>query len=387
MKCQKQLFSLPEDEIYLNCARKAPQSKRIEEIGLAAIRKQANPNAITGSDFFGPVTELKREFSKLIHCTELDRIAIIPSVSYGLATVAKNLELRAGDKVIVVSEQFPSNIYPWMTEIKAAGATMEIIEPPTTENRGANWNKAILESIDDQTRMIALGQVHWADGTLFDLAAIRKKTLQHNALMVIDGTQSVGALPFSVSELQPDALIVAGYKWLLGPYSLGCAYYGPSFDGGSPIEENWINRKDSDDFSQLIHYQAEYRPQAGRYSVGEQSNFILVPLLLEALKQLNEWGVSNIQNYCKQITTSAIDNWREMGLEIEVAEHRGAHLFGVRLSERFELEELQQQLKANKISVSLRGSAIRVAPNVYNYEEELQALGLCFEKARRNRLI
>lgn len=387
MECQKQLFSLPEDEIYLNCARKAPQSKRIEEIALAAIRKQANPNAITGKDFFGPVTELKREFSKLIHCTEPDRIAIIPSVSYGLATVAKNLELRAGDKILVVSEQFPSNIYPWMTEIKAAGATMEIIEPPTTHNRGANWNEAILESIDDQTRMIALGQVHWADGTLFDLAAIRKKTLQHNALMVIDGTQSVGALPFSVSELQPDALIVAGYKWLLGPYSLGCAYYGPVFDGGRPIEENWINRKDSDDFSQLIHYQAEYRPMAGRYSVGEQSNFILVPLLLEALKQLNEWGVSNIQNYCEQITTSAIKNWMEMGLDIEGAKHRGAHLFGVRLSEKFELKELQKQLKTNKISVSIRGNAIRVAPNVYNYEEELQALGQCFEKARRNILI
>lgn len=383
MECQRLQFSLPDDEIYLNCARKAPQSKRLEEIGLAAIRKQSQPNSIMRSEFFQPVDTIKKEFAKLVSVDDPDRIAIIPSVSYGLANVANNLQLATGDKVLVVAEQFPSNIYPWLRVIEEAGAKLEVIEPPSQKNRGANWNELILESIDDQTKMVAIGNVHWADGTLFNLAAIRKKTLQHQALLVIDGTQSVGALPFSVAELQPDALIVAGYKWLMGPYSIGVAYYGPAFDNGRPVEENWINRKDSDDFAQLINYKIEYRPKAARYSMGEQSNFILCPLLLGALQQLNEWNPSHIQDYCKKITASAIESWTELGLDIESENHRAHHLFGIRLTDDFDSVRLKELLEQHRIAVSFRGTAIRVSPNVYNYVEEVATLGHCFEKARR----
>ena len=65
----------------------------------------------------------------------------------------------------------------------------------------------------------------------------------------------VGALPFDVREIQPDALVCAGYKWLLGPYSIGVAYFGPRYDGGEPIEENWIARRGSEDFQRLVDYQ------------------------------------------------------------------------------------------------------------------------------------
>jgi len=383
MECQRQMFSLPDDEIYLNCARKAPQSKRLEEIGLAAIRKQSQPNAILRSEFFEPVAEIKREFAKLVDIQDPERIAIIPSVSYGLANVANNLNLTTGDKILVVAEQFPSNIYPWLRVIEEAGAKLEVIEPPSLKDRGANWNERILESIDDQTTMVAIGHVHWADGTLFDLAAIRKKTSEHEALLVIDGTQSVGALPFSVTELQPDALIAAGYKWLMGPYSIGVAYYGPAFDKGRPVEENWINRKNSDDFAQLIHYQQEYRPKAARYSMGEQSNFILCPILLGALQQLNNWQPANIQAYCKKITKSAIENWTELGLDIESENYRGHHLFGIRLTDTFDSNRLKNLLQQHKIAVSFRGTAIRISPHVYNFVEEVATLGHCFEQARK----
>ena len=87
-------------------------------------------------------------------------------------------------------------------------------------------------------------------------------------------------------------------KWLMGPYGIGVAYYGAAFNNGLPIEQNWINRKGSEDFARLVNYKKEYQPGAMRYSVGEQSNFILVPMLLKSLMQLNAWGVSNTQSYC-----------------------------------------------------------------------------------------
>ena len=71
-------------------------------------------------------------------------------------------------------------------------------------------------------RVVAIGHVHWSDGTLFDLKKIRERLDEVGGLLIIDGTQSVGALPFSVKEFKPDALICGGYKWLLGPYSTWC---------------------------------------------------------------------------------------------------------------------------------------------------------------------
>ena len=133
----------------------------------------------------------------------------------------------------------------------------------------------------------------------FNLEQIRKRTRDVGALLIIDGTQSVGVLPFDVKKIQPDALVCAGYKWLLGPYSIGLAYYGEYFDDGKPIEESWLNRMDSEDFSALVNYQASYQSGALRYDVGEHSNFVLVPMLIKSIKQLNQWGVANAQEYIK----------------------------------------------------------------------------------------
>jgi selenocysteine lyase/cysteine desulfurase len=106
--------------------------------------------------------------------------------------------------------------------------------------RGSVWNEKILSAIDNNTRAVALGNVHWADGTLFQLEEIRKRTRDVGALLIVDGTQSVGVMPFDVKKIQPDALVCAGYKWLLGPYSIGLAYYSEYFDEGTPIEESWL---------------------------------------------------------------------------------------------------------------------------------------------------
>jgi selenocysteine lyase/cysteine desulfurase len=285
------------------------------------------------------------------------------------------LKINASDNIIVATEQFPSNYYPWHKLSIEKGFQVKAIAPPLVlEGRGRNWNERILNSIDAKTKLVALGHVHWADGTLFHLQEIRKRTREVGALLVIDGTQSVGALPFDASIIQPDALICGGYKWLMGPYSLGLAYYGEYFDNGNPLEENWINRLNSENFAGLVNYQNEYQPGALRYEVGEHSNFILVPMLLAALKQLNLWKPKNIQEYCAKISSKAISQLRENDFWIEDEKNRGQHLFGIRLPERIDKEKLKLRLQKNKISVSFRGDAIRVSPNVYNTEAEMLKL-------------
>lgn len=381
---QKSLFQLPEDVHYLNCAYLSPQLRSVEAAGMLAIASKNLPFHVQTTDFFEPAKKLRANFAQLIQTHEPERIAIIPSASYGIANVANNVHLKPGENIIMVEDQFPSNVYSWQRLVETSGAELRIIKAPASSHRSEAWNEAILQAIDDQTRLVAMANIHWADGTLFDLMAIRQRTREVGALLVLDGTQSVGALPIDVSVLQPDALICAGYKWLLGPYSLGLAYYGPTFDEGIPIEENWINRLHSYDFKNLVNYQPAYEPGAARYSVGEQSNFVLVPMLNAALEQLLDWGIENIQTYTKNLSEKPLETLQELGCKVEPLAHRCGHLFGIRIQEaHFDFQKLHESLAAQKVYVSLRGSAIRVSPHVYNDAADFEQLIHCFKQARK----
>ncbi|HMQ90665.1 MAG TPA: aminotransferase class V-fold PLP-dependent enzyme [Flavilitoribacter sp.] len=376
LSCQKHLFSIDPGVSYLNCAYMSPQLNAVEQLGIEMMKRKSRPWTIQVEDFFEPCRLLKDQFAKLVHIDDPGRVALIPSASYGLANVARNIRLKPGQKIVVAGDQFPSNYYPWQRIAREAGARIEIVPPPQSGSLTDAWNAELLKAVDEEVALVAMANVHWANGIRFDLEAIREKTAQCGALLIIDGTQSVGALPFDVDKIRPDALIVAGYKWLLGPYSLGLGYYGPAFDQGIPIEENWINRKNSEDFRRLVDYQDEYQPKAGRYSIGEQSNFVLLPMLTAAIGQLLEWGVDQIQGYCTGISAPFADDCRSMGIEVEPEGLRCGHLFGLRFDpEKLNPDTLKAELAGQQIHVSFRGDSIRVAPHVYNTPEDLSRLG------------
>lgn len=375
MDCQKHLFSLPDDHHYLNCSYLSPLLKRVEKAGVEGIKSKRNPWNTTPDDFFRDSNKLRSLFAELVNAARPNDIAIMPAVSYGLAVMAKNIDPKKGSKIIIAGEQFPSNVYAWKQYCKQHKCELEVVDPPAEfNNRGKGWNQRILETIDSETLLVALGNVHWTDGTLFDLKEIGKQVRHNNAYFVIDGTQSVGALPFDVQEVQPDALICAGYKWLMGPYSMTLGYFSPRIQEGIPLEEGWIVRKNSEDFSGLIDYEDDYQPGAQRFDVGERSNFILVPMMIEALKQILEWKPSNIQSYCKTLTSELVQNLPEYGYQIEHSDWRRNHMFGIRLPQNIPIKTLQQKFNERNIHVSVRGSAVRISPNVYNDETDVAVL-------------
>ncbi|MFD2563860.1 aminotransferase class V-fold PLP-dependent enzyme [Aquimarina rubra] len=381
MQNKKHLFDLSEGITYLNGAYMSPQLKSVTKIGLQSVQRKARPNEVLPEDFFNQKEILKQRFATLIDAPDYKNVAIIPSVSYGIANAANNVPIKKGDEIILVDEQFPSNVYIWQEVAKKNNAIIKIVYPPKSfENRGKVWNENILKAISINTAVIALPHVHWADGTLFDLKAIREKTKAVDAMLVIDGTQSVGALPFSVQNLEPDALVCGGYKWLLGPYSIGMAYYSDAFNNGTPIEHNWMNRHNSEDFSGLTNYEDRYKEKAARYSVGESSNFVLTPMMNKAIEQLIEWQPENIQEYGKSISKNAIQKLKTLGCFIEDDNYRAHHLFGIYLPKNINLEDLKATLKKEQIFVSYRGNAIRISCNVYNTEEDFEKLVNCFSK-------
>ncbi len=375
MNCQKHLFNLDPELTYLNCAYMSPLMKTVEQAGIDGVLRKQKPERVSGEDFFSETNELRKEYAKLVNCPDPNRIVVIPSVSYGFANVAKNLKLNPGDEIVVVGEQFPSNVYPWRRLVQDSGAKIVTVPgPKVTTGRGKRWNEQILETINSKTRLVATGNIHWADGTLFDMKAIRAKTHEVGAWMVIDGTQSIGAVPFDIDEIQPDALIAAGYKSLMGPYSIGLAYYGPALDDGVPVEENWINRFESENFANLVNYNDSYQPGALRYEVGEHSNFILVPMMLEAVLVLSSWGVKNVKEYCNNLVDVYVSQLKDTGYIIEELDYRASNLFGIRLGDGMSMDSIKARLQEANIFVSYRGDSIRVSPNVYNDAADMEKL-------------
>ncbi len=368
-------FHIPAGVHYLNCAFMSPLLREVEEAGIEGMRRKRTPFETAPRDFFEDSDRLRDAFASLIGAPDPERVAIVPSVSYGITTVARNLNPPRGSNVVILAEQFPSNVYPWRRLADERELVLRTVEAPVTAgSRGAAWNEALLEAIDSSTSVVAVPLYHWMDGTRFDLEEVGKRARELGAALVIDGTQSVGAVPFDLSAVQPDALVCAGYKWLLGPYSLGLAWYGSRFDGGVPLEETWTSRPDSDDFRRIGDYRNDYRPGAARYDVGERSNFILVPMQLAAIRRILAWSPEAIQEYCRSITRDALTEAVSLGVTVEDEMWRGNHLFGLRLPAGVDPARLGPELEARSISVSLRGSAIRVAPHVYNGEEDLNTL-------------
>src|SRR5688500_3622928 len=141
LTCKHSKFSLPKAVTYLNCAYMSPLLKVVEKAGLRGVRMKRNPANIRPEDFFTITKDLRSEFAKLICAIDADRIAIIPSASYGLATVTKNLKIKKGEHVLVAAEQFPSNYYPWQTLCEETGAELKVVSPEKNfKDRGKIWN-------------------------------------------------------------------------------------------------------------------------------------------------------------------------------------------------------------------------------------------------------
>ncbi|MCF6195420.1 MAG: aminotransferase class V-fold PLP-dependent enzyme [Emcibacter sp.] len=374
LTCQRHLFDIPADVTYLNAAYMSPILKEAAALGQVSVAKKMHPWDIAVPDFFGPPNRACALMAQMIGAGS-DDVALIPSVSYGAAIAVGNLPVQAGQKILVLADQFPSNVYPWQEMARRCGA--QVVTIPRPEN--GDWTTPLCAAIDKDTAIVACAQAHWTDGSRVDLVAVGRRCRQQGAALVLDLTQSLGVMPFSVGEVDPDFMIVAAYKWLLGPYSYGFIYVAPRHQDGRPLEEGWIARKDADDFARLVDYQPAYQPGAGRFNMGERSNFMLTPMAIHGLEKLNGWGAEAIAEYLSSLTDMIAARAQGMGLTVADRAHRSPHLIGLNFRDGAP-EGLTVALAERKIFVSVRGNSIRVSPHVYNDIQDVEKLFSALEE-------
>jgi len=365
---QRHLFELPDGVTYLNCAYMSPQLRSVRAAGEAALGMKAQPWRLKPEDFFTHPERLRELFARLVGA-DADGVALVPSASYGMAVAAANLRVREGQRLVVLAEEFPSNLYPWRELARRSRAEVVTVACP----EDGDWTRAVLAQVDAHCALVAVPHCHWTDGSWLDLARVGARAREVGAALAVDGTQSVGALPLDVGVVRPDFLVAAGYKWLMGPYSQGYLYVSPQYREGVPLEQNWVVRQGSEDFSRLVDYRDAYQPGARRFDVGERSNFQLVPMAAAALSQVLEWGVEEIQGTLRVLTDQIARGATELRLEVAPASHRVGHLIGLRRRGGY-APVVAQRLAALDLHVSVRGDTLRVSPHLYNTPEDVDRL-------------
>ncbi|HEY0413592.1 MAG TPA: aminotransferase class V-fold PLP-dependent enzyme [Allosphingosinicella sp.] len=366
LPCQRHLFDIPEGVAYFDCAKMSPLLNAAAEAGRVGLMRKAHPWDLRAEHWFDESEQVRGLAARLLGAAA-DDVAIVPSVSYAMATAMRNARVAAGQTIVTLAEDFPSTVYACRALVAREEARLVTVARPVE----GDWTSAILDAIDGGTALVCTPHVHWVHGDVIDLEAVARRCRSVGATLVLDLTQSLGALPLDLAAVDPDYLATASYKWMLGPYSLGFLYVARRHQQGRPIEEGWITRKGAEDFRTLAAYENALEPNARRFDMGERSNFALLPVAGAAISQLLDWGVANVSETLGALNTGLEARLAERGLG--GSEGRAPHYLSVRFPDG-PPEGIEARLAEAGVHVSLRGDRMRITAHLYNDEADVERL-------------
>jgi selenocysteine lyase/cysteine desulfurase len=376
---QRSLFDIPQGVAFFNTATNSPLLNASRTRLLEAAGAKSRPWERQPADFFADAERIRGLAADLFGA-DADAWAIIPAASYGVSAAARIIEptLKPGDRILLMAEEFPSNVLPWRRVAENTGAALTTVTTPAD----GDWTAAILAAIRPGIRVVTLSHCHWTNGALLDLAPIGAACRRVGTIFVLDLTQSLGALPLDLAALDPDFMVAAGYKWLLCPYGFGLMYVAPRWRDARPLEETWLARANAEDFATLVNYSDVYRPGARRFDVGETCVTTILPGAIAALEQLKVWGVARIAESLKAICNRIVPELEAQGFAMPPTSRRAAHMFGATLPAGRN-DDVAGRLREQNVFISRRGSSIRFSPHLHVTEADLAQLADALQRINK----
>jgi selenocysteine lyase/cysteine desulfurase len=385
---QRQLFDLPASPIYLSAASRSPMPRRVVEIGTRALRRKMScPWSIAATSDQEIEETVRNLWAKLLNAPGgANDMAYTPSCSYAISVAANVIlasdQVHAGDDILVLSDQMSSNVYPWQDLANKTGATVRAV----ILGDAVTWTDAILTSCwwqSDTVKVLAVPNVHWCDGALLDLVKIGSAAKSHGVILVVDATQSLGAYPLDVQAVNPDFVAASAHKWLMGPYGVCLLYVAAQWQQQSfaaPLEYHEHNRvgADGDTCLPMLQYKVKaftgyeerYKMGARRFDSGGRPNPVLLPMVCEALKMVLAWDPQHIHVTLTAMTTKIGLAAGRLGLSIP-AQH-GGHIVGISKKHDSEwADRCSTFLKSRGVIIASRFGKLRVAPHLYNTQQEI----------------
>ena len=365
---QRASFDIPRDICYLNAASYSPLPIRTLEAGRAAVGRKGRPWTVEASFLNTQYERARTAAARLVQADPSD-VALIPSISYGVATAAKLFTPGRGTRVIVLENDHSSPVLEWRARAEAQGFSVETIKQPDN----ADWTSAVLESIERSgappVSLASISSVHWSDGGLIDVDKVGAALKQRDAAFLIDATQSAGVLAMDVGHLDPDFVIFPTYKWLVGPYGRAFLYVAKRHQKGIPLEQTAGARRNVRAENAVYFTDLEYVPDARRFDMGERDFFISLEMASIGMEMMADWGADAIKQRLAMLTERIATGVRDLGIRVPEPHLRAPHILSLAFEGKMPAG-LVEGLASDGVYVAPRLGRMRVSPHVYNDEAD-----------------
>jgi cysteine desulfurase/selenocysteine lyase len=357
---------------YLNAALQGPMPVVAAGEAQAALEWKKHPYRLPDGAYFDLPDRIREKVARVIGARSCE-IAVTTGASAGLASVAAGLDWKPGDEVLVGRGEFPAHFATWLRYEQAGRLRIRVVEPRGRFISADDY----IESIGPHTRVISASLVRFDTGARLDAARVARACEKVGAAFILDLSQCAGAIQLSIRDLGASMAVCSGYKWLLGPYGTGFFW----------IAEEWIERlplgavyfmalKGARDFHALPMSDLRPAPGARRWDSAETANFTNLAAFDSSLDLMLRIGSDAVELFIDALVNQIIDGLPRTSCVLASPaerERRGPYVC-ISARDPEETPALHEKLRAAKISVSLRGKALRISPHIYNTPEDISRL-------------
>lgn len=353
------LFPVTAKSVFLNNAAESPLNIKVqltltEYLQLSSEQPQNKPEVRTG---------IRKQLCAIFGGAA-DEYALVTSTGVGIGIVAAGFAWEKGDNVVLPIDEHWNNTFPWLA-LRERGVEVRFV--PVGEDQRIDLNK-LASLVDQNTRLVSCAAVRFDTGLRTDLKQLSDIAHSKGALLMVDGIQGAGVFPIDVIEDGIDILACGGFKWLLGMHGTGFLYVNKvAQERVKPVLPGMFSAENN---SRELHY----LPDARRFETGTIA-YSLFHAWSAGLDLLQEIGIPNIHRQVLKLTDTVIAGLHARDIEIITpVEHRNERsgIISFTMGSLDANKECFEKLREHNVVVTLRGAHIRVSPNFYNTEQEIE---------------
>ena len=359
-------FPFLEDKIYFNCAAQGVVPESTIKIFRQYIEDYCN--SMRGKekvDYSDVKTNSKKLFAEIIGA-KVREIAFVPNATTGINTAFSMIPFKKGENVVLSDLSYPMGA-TIVTGYQRKGVETKFVEHQNGVVEIDQWENAIT----DGTKAVMIDQPGWLNGFLHDLKSIAEIAHDHGAYLVVDGTQSTGAIVWDIHKTSVDFLATSTYKWLLGgPYANNVGFFymkeehvdelTPEYVGSATLTREEAVKNQEDSFS---IYEFNPRKDIGKIEVYNRSELGYVAIE-NSMQLLLDYGIGNAENQIKKVDSAIINSLLELGVDLQtpIEEERRIYLNAVVPNYKDVCEKLAEE----EVYISPRVGGLRISPGAYN---------------------
>jgi len=368
-----------DDATYLAMAAQGPLPRVAIKALEASLEFKRHPWRIDESLYFELPARVRNSLSQLTGA-DREEIGITTGASTGLSAIAAAIDWQPGDEILISRGEFPAQACTWQPLVASRGVVLRFLSPCDRFPRARDF----LDALTPHTRLVSASLVRFDDGSLLDAPALAAGLAGSRCRLLLDVTQACGAVPLDFRALGADFAVCAGYKWLLGPYGTGFVWARREhMETLPPAPFYWMAASSEKHFHEL-----DFDPDpagkfswrspsgAGRWDVAETASFFHLSAFAASLEFVLRAGPAAVLQHNRALLSALVDRLPAdrcvLASPREPAE-RGPYLC-IAARTREATAELYRRLREQKIYVSLRNHALRVAPYLYNTAEDIERL-------------